>query len=34
MIQKGVEKNEIAQRIRKANLAFPDALVINYERFA
>ncbi|MEX2379223.1 MAG: PIN domain-containing protein, partial [Vicingaceae bacterium] len=31
MLRKGVSKNEINNRINKANLAFPDALVSKYE---
>lgn len=31
MIRKGVEKQEALKRVQKANLAFPDALVQNYE---
>ncbi|QFZ55828.1 PIN domain-containing protein [Oceanihabitans sp. IOP_32] len=31
MIRKGLEDKEIKKRINRANLAFPDALVINYE---
>ena len=30
MIRKGVNEEEAMKRIEKANLAFPDALVINY----
>ncbi len=31
MKEKGVEENEIKKRTNRANLAFPDALVTNYE---
>ena len=31
MLRKGVSKEEASKRIRKANMAFPDALVENYE---
>ncbi|MGM0581797.1 MAG: PIN domain-containing protein [Bacteroidota bacterium] len=31
MKRKGIPKKEIEKRIKKANLAFPDALVRNYE---
>lgn len=31
MLRKGLSKEEIAKRINNANLAFPDALVKNYE---
>jgi predicted nucleic acid-binding protein len=31
MLRKGVSKEEANKRIRKANMAFPDALVENYE---
>lgn len=30
MIRRGVEENEALKRIQKANVAFPDALVLNY----
>src|SRR5699024_9296334 len=32
MIRKDVDKMEIKKRIQNANLAFPDAMVKNYER--
>lgn len=32
MIRKGVDKKEIKKRVQNANLAFPDAMVKNYER--
>lgn len=32
MIRKGVDEDEAAKRVNKANLAFPDALVQNYEQ--
>lgn len=31
MIRKGIEESEALKRVNKANLAFPDALVKNYE---
>lgn len=31
MIRRGVEEKEAAKRVQKANLAFPDALVKNYQ---
>jgi predicted nucleic acid-binding protein len=31
MLRKGIEENEALNRVNKMNLAFPDALVINYE---
>ena len=31
MIRKGVDEAEASKRVKKANLAFPDALVKNYE---
>lgn len=33
MLRKGVTTEEASKRIQKANLAFPDALVKNYESF-
>jgi hypothetical protein len=32
MIRKGVDDQEAEKRVKKANLAFPDALVQNYTR--
>lgn len=32
MIRKGVDEEEATKRVNKANLAFPDALVQNYEQ--
>jgi len=31
MIRKGITKDEAEKRVQRANIAFPDALVINYE---
>ncbi len=31
MLRKGISRKEAEKRVRKANLAFPDALVLNYE---
>lgn len=31
MLRKGITRDEVKKRSSKANLAFPDALVINYE---
>jgi hypothetical protein len=31
MIRKGITKEEAEKRVQRANIAFPDALVINYE---
>jgi hypothetical protein len=31
MIRKGITKDEAEKRVQRANSAFPDALVINYE---